>query len=47
VAFVLAWTGTATGRRMEQARQLVEDLPQVRAALRAGDIDMPNDRSCQ
>jgi hypothetical protein len=30
---------------MEQARQLVEDLPQVLDALRSGAIDMPNSRS--
>jgi hypothetical protein len=41
VAYALAWTAMATGRRMEQARQLVEDLPQVLDALRVGVIDMP------
>jgi hypothetical protein len=41
VAFALTWTHTAAGARLEQARQLVEELPQVLAALRAGDIDMP------
>lgn len=41
VAFALTWTHTAAGARLEQARQLAEELPQVLAALRAGDIDMP------
>jgi hypothetical protein len=41
VAFALRWTETAAGARLEQARQLVEDLPRVFAALRAGDVDMP------
>jgi hypothetical protein len=41
VAFALRWTRTAAGARLEQARQLVEDLPQVQQALDRGDIDMP------
>ncbi len=41
VAFAMTWTHTAAGARLEQARQLAEELPQVLAALRAGDIDMP------
>jgi hypothetical protein len=41
VAFALTWTETAAGARLEQARQLVEELPQVLAALRAGRVDMP------
>ena len=41
VAFALTWTETAAGARLEQARQLAEELPQVFAALRDGRIDMP------
>jgi hypothetical protein len=41
VAFALRWTETAAGARLEQARQLAEDLPRVFAALRAGHVDMP------
>ena len=41
VAFALTWTETAAGARLERARQLVEDLPEVFASLRSGRIDMP------
>ncbi|MPZ26739.1 MAG: DUF222 domain-containing protein [Micromonosporaceae bacterium] len=41
LAFALRWTRMAAGGRLEQARQLVEDLPAVQAALSAGEIDMP------
>jgi hypothetical protein len=41
LAFALRWTRIAAGGRLEQARQLIEDLPRVQAALSAGDIDMP------
>jgi Domain of unknown function (DUF222) len=41
LAFAMRWTRTAAGGRLEQARELIEDLPAVRAALSAGEIDMP------
>jgi hypothetical protein len=41
VAFAMRWTRVAAGGRLEDARRLIEDLPRVHAALRAGDIDMP------
>jgi hypothetical protein len=44
IAFAMRWTRTAAGGRLEQARELIEDLPAVQAALLAGDIDMPKAR---
>lgn len=41
IAFALRWTSTSAGWRLEQARQLIEDLPAVQAALVAGEIDVP------
>lgn len=41
LAFALRWTRTAAGRRLEQARQLIEDFPTVQAALTVGEIDPP------
>jgi hypothetical protein len=41
VAFALRWTQTAAAGRLELAHQLVDELPQVLAALRAGVLDMP------
>lgn len=41
VASALRWTETAADARLEQARQLAEDLPEVLAALRDGAIDVP------
>jgi hypothetical protein len=41
VAFALTWTRTAAALRLEQARQLLEDLPRVWKALRAGELDVP------
>jgi hypothetical protein len=41
VAFALRWTRRAAALRLELARQLVEDLPRVWEALRAGEIDVP------
>src|SRR5690606_8289861 len=41
VAFALRWTRVAAAGRLEQARELIEDLPAVHAALLAGEIDMP------
>lgn len=41
LAFALRWTRIASGGRLEQARQLIEDLPAVQEALSAGQIDMP------
>lgn len=47
LALAMCWTRTAAGGRLEQARQLLEDLPAVHASLQAGEIDMPNGRTCQ
>lgn len=41
VAFAMRWTRTAAAGRLERAREFIEDLPAVQAALSAGDIDMP------
>jgi hypothetical protein len=45
LAFAMRWTRTAAGGRLEQARELVEDLPAVQTALLTGEIDMPNGSS--
>jgi Domain of unknown function (DUF222) len=41
VASVLRWTPPEAEIELEHARRLVEDLPALRAALVAGDIDVP------
>jgi uncharacterized protein DUF222 len=41
ISFALRWTYTAASVRLEQARRMIEDLPAVASALRAGEIDVP------
>ena len=41
LAFVMRWTRSAAGGRLEQARELIVDLPAEHAPLLAGSIDMP------
>jgi uncharacterized protein DUF222 len=41
ISFALRWTYTAASVRLEHARRMIEDLPAVAAALRAGAIDVP------
>lgn len=44
VAFALTWTRAATDGQQNLARQLIHHLPEVFAALHAGDIDLPKAR---
>ena len=44
VAFALTWTRAAADAQEDLARQLIHGLPEVFAALRAGDIDLPKAR---
>lgn len=41
LSFALRWTSLAVSRRIDQARQMLDRLPQVHSALAEGHIDMP------